>query len=169
MIRNVMAGWTAAVLLLASAGSLLAHHTLAQFDTTTAVRVEGVLVRFEQVNPHSLLFIDQTGRDGKVQRWAVEGPGVLQLKRLGLDLAKFKVGDTIEACGYVTKEGVEWQRTVYAEPVLSRPTETSPKITLTGKLMDGELVVMPDGKRLKWSDYGHHLCLNPGFTDFHSK
>ena len=38
-MKNKVAGWTAAVLLLASAGSLLAHHSLALMDTTTAVKV----------------------------------------------------------------------------------------------------------------------------------
>src|SRR5215468_11136147 len=102
-MKNVMAGSIAAVLALASAGSLLAHHSIAQYDTTTAVRVKGILVRFEQVNPHSVLFLDEERPDGTIQRWAVEGPGALQMRRLGMDIGMFKAGDVIEACGYVTK------------------------------------------------------------------
>src|SRR5580700_3673463 len=98
MKKMMMAGWTAAFLVLAAAGSLVAHHSLAQFDTTTAVRVKGVIVLFAQVNPHTILFVDQKRGDGKTQRWAVEGPGILQLKRMGLDTDFLKVGDFVEAC-----------------------------------------------------------------------
>ena len=71
-MKNKVAGWTAAVLLLASVGSLLAHHSLALMDTTTAVKVKGVVVRFEHVNPHSILFLDQKGalRWNKVPNFA---------------------------------------------------------------------------------------------------
>jgi hypothetical protein len=158
-MKNVMAGGIAAVLALASAGSLLAHHSLAQYDTTAAVRVKGILVRFEQVNPHSVLFLDEERPDGKIQRWAVEGPGVLQLKRLGIELGMFKAGDVIEACGYVTKAGVD------------RTVDTGSKTlkSLSGRLMDGEQIVMSDGQKRKWSDYGFHKCLEPDYSDFHSK
>ena len=119
-MKKIMAGWTAAVLLLVSAGSLLAHHSLSRFDTTKAVTVKGVIVRFEHVNPHSMLFVDQKGADGQTQRWAVEGPGLFQLRRIGIGDDALKVGDVIEACGYVTKDGVESKRTVSTEPISSR-------------------------------------------------
>jgi hypothetical protein len=67
-MKKRMAGWTAAVVVLASAGSLVAHHSLSQFDTTKAVRVKGAIFRFERVNPHSILFVDQKGEDGQIQR-----------------------------------------------------------------------------------------------------
>jgi hypothetical protein len=157
MKKNIVVGWTAAILALASAGSLLAHHSLAQFDTTTAVRVKGVVVRFEQVNPHSLLFIDQKGEDGKIQRWALEGPSVLQFQRRGIALDAFKYGDVVEACGYATKPGAEPQINVKDWKAVSV------------RLMDAELIVMPNGEKRVWSDYGHHKCLDPGYTDFHSE
>jgi hypothetical protein len=139
-------------LLPGSAGSLVAHHSLAQFETTTAVRVKGVITRFEQVNPHSILFVDQKGGNGETERWAVEGPGITQLKRMGRDTGFLKVGDVVEACGYVTKPGVESRRSV------------------SGRLMDGEMLVLADGRKEKWSDYGlGHKCLGPDYQDFHTK
>jgi hypothetical protein len=33
--------------------------------------------------------------------------------------------------------------------------------------MNGELVVMPDGRKEIWSDYGQHLCMDAGFHDSH--
>ena len=168
-MKKMMAGWIAAVLVLVSAGSLLAHHSLAQFDTTKAVTVKGVLVRFEQINPHTILFLDQKGADGQIQRWAVEGPGVLQLKRMGMEIGKeFRIGDVIEACGYVPKEGVESQRTGSTGPISSNLRATAPE-SLPARLMDGEQLVLPNGEKRKWSDYGHHKCLGPDYVDFHAK
>jgi hypothetical protein len=46
---KTVAGCVAAVLL-GSAGALQAHHSLANFDTTTAVRVRGTIVLLELVN-----------------------------------------------------------------------------------------------------------------------
>jgi hypothetical protein len=165
-MKKTITGWIAGVVVFTSAGSLVAHHSLSQFDTTTAITVKGTIVRFELVNPHSILFLDQRGADGKIQRWAVEGPGVTQLKGTGIDKAALKVGDVIEACGYVTREGVESQRTVSTEPISLSLKSSTPK-SMSGRLMDAELLVMPDGQKQKWSDYGQHKCLGPDYHDFH--
>lgn len=153
-----LAGWTAAVVL-ASAGSLAAHHSLAQYDTNTAVRVKGTIVRFERVNPHTILFIDERTPDGEIERWAVEGPAPNQLGRRGFGLDFFRPGDVIEACGYVVKEGVSSRRTLPIETVSSTPKSVS------GRIMDGELIVMPDGRKYVWSDYGHHRCFDGDSRD----
>ncbi len=39
--------WLGMLGALVSAGSLLAHHALTNYDTTTAVRVKGVIVQFQ--------------------------------------------------------------------------------------------------------------------------
>jgi hypothetical protein len=167
-MKKMMTGWTAAALLLVSAGSLLAHHSLTQFDTAKAVTVKGVVVRFEQVNPHSILFVDQTGTDGQIQRWAVEGPGLFQLRRIGFVEDALKVGDLIEVCGYVMKDGIESQRTVSTEPISLSLKATTPK-SMSGRLLTAEYLVMPDGEKRSWGDYGHHKCLGAGYLDIHSR
>ena len=48
-------GSLAVLVALVSAGSVLAHHSLANFDTTKAIRVKGTVVRFHKINPHSKL------------------------------------------------------------------------------------------------------------------
>jgi lysyl-tRNA synthetase class II len=164
-----MAICVALAAVLASAGSLVAHHSLAQFDTTKAVRVKGTLVRFERMNPHSILFVDQKGEDGQIQRWAVEGPSHVQLGRRGFDIEVLKAGDIIEACGYILKNEVAGsQLTVKTEPLSESLKATTPK-TMSGRLMDGELLVMPNGQKQVWSDYGHHKCFAPDYQDFHGR
>jgi len=162
-MKKMKSGWigalVAVILMVVSSGSLVAHHSLSQFDTTIAVRVKGTISRVELVNPHTIVFVDQKGADGQTQRWAVEGPGVIQLARTGFNKESLKVGDIIEACGYVTKEGVDPQQTLSTLP-------SNPK-TASVRLMDAELLVMPGGQVQKWSDYGQHLCLGSDYHDFH--
>jgi len=165
-MKKMMAGWAVAVML-ASAVSLVAHHSLAQFDTTTGVTVKGTVVVFELVNPHSFIFIDEKAKDGQIHRWAIEGPGVNQLTRLGVERLTLKAGDVIEACGYVMKEGLASQRTT-PEPISLSLRDKTPK-GVSGEILTGETLVMPDGKKQVWSDYGHHKCLGTDYQDFHVK
>ena len=169
-MKKMMAGSIAAFALLAAffpAGSLVAHHSLAQFDTTTAVTVKGTIVLVQRVNPHSFIFVDQKGKDGKRERWAIEGPGILQLSRMGIATDALKVGDVLEACGFVPKEGVESQRSMVMAPASENVKQTAPK-NMSGRLLTAEMLVMPDGKTQRWSDYGQHLCLGPDYRDMHT-
>jgi Family of unknown function (DUF6152) len=151
--------------MLVTAGSLLAHHALAQFDTTTAVKVKGTVVLFHRVNPHSLLVLDEKREDGQTHRWVVEGPNALQLTRRQIGYGALQAGDIVEVCGYITRPGIESQRTISMEALSSKTSYTS----LSGQFMDGELLVMADGKKEVWSDYGHHKCFPPDYTDIHTK
>lgn len=166
-MKKMMAGWAAAVIL-ASAGSLVAHHGLSRFDTTTGVTVKGTVVLFERVNPHSFIFIDEKGEDGEMHRWAIEGPTVNQLTRLGIEKDALKAGDVIEACGYLMKAGLQSQKTVSTEPISLSLKDKTPK-SISGQLLNAELLVMPDGRKQIWSDYGQHKCLGPDYKDFHSR
>ena len=132
-MKRVIAGGTAGVLMLAATGSLLAHHSLARFDTTTAVRVKGVIVLVAWVNPHSVLYVDEKRPDGPTQRWAAEGPGVLQLDRRAIGKDAFKVGDVIEVCGYTLKDEFDLPRTTSIEPSSSSPKDTT-SASLSGRV-----------------------------------
>jgi hypothetical protein len=166
-MKKIMAACMATVAVLASAGLLSAHHSLAQFDTTKAVRVKGVVVMFERINPHSIIFLDQKLADGETQRWAVDGPSILQLVRKGFEKTALKAGDVVEVCGYVPKEGADSKlATATTVPLSLGVNGTAPR-SVSGRRMNGELLVMPDGQKHVWSDYGQHLCLDPDFHDFH--
>ena len=155
--KKIIARWAVA-LVLASAGSLLAHHSLAKYDTTKAVRVKGTIVQFHQMNPHSFIFLDQKGTDGQTQRWAAEGPSIGQLNRSGFAKDVLKPGDVVEVCGYAPKEPIVWQ--------IARADS---QISTSGRLINAEVLVMPDGKQQSWGDYGVHKCFAPGYTDQHSR
>jgi hypothetical protein len=158
-MKKMWTAWFAVLMAVVSNTSPLAHHSLASFDTTTAVRVKGTIVEFHRINPHSFIFLDQTTSDGQTRRWAVEGPSILQLNRKSFPKDGLKPGDVVEVCGYVPKERVMWQ---IANP---DPGATS----LAGRLINAETLLMPDGHEKSWGDYGAHKCFAPGFEDQHSK
>src|SRR5262245_8187827 len=108
-MKQTVRGTLTVLSALASAGSLLAHHSLANYDTTKAVRVRGTIVKFQPINPHSIMFLDEKSPEGQTRRWAIEGPSILQLKRTGFAKDVLQAGYVIEVCGYVPKEAVTWQ------------------------------------------------------------
>lgn len=148
-----------AVLVLVSSGTPAAHHSLANHDTSTPVRVTGTVVQVQRINPHSFIFVEETGADGVRQRWAVEGPSAIQFVRMGLAEDFVKPGDVIEVCGYVTKERTVWQ-------IASASPHT---VSLAGRLITAELLVMPGGRTQSWGDYGFHRCFPDGYRDQHSR
>jgi len=153
-MKKLIAILTAWIAVLALAGSLTAHHSLASFDTTMPLRVKGTVVLHELINPHSIIFLDQKKEDGQVQRWAFTGPGVGQIDRMGLSRDVVKAGDSIEICGFAIKEDFPSQRDFKSSPT-----------NMSGRAMNGHVLVMPHGKRRFWSDYGQlSKCLSPGET-----
>ena len=136
----------------------MAHHSILNHDPTP-VRVKGTVVQIHRINPHSFVFLEQTGADGSRQRWAVEGPSSLQLARKNIAEDFLKPGEVIEVCGYTLKEKTMWQ-IASADPSA---------VSLAGRLITAELLVMPDGRIESWGDYGLHHCFPPGYRDKHSK
>ena len=96
--------------------------------------------------------VEEKIAEGQIRRWAVEGPSNLQLKRTGFDPSVLKPGMVIEVCGYAPKEATTWQI------ASADPSATS----LAGRLLNAELLVMPDGHEQSWGDYGAHHCFAPG-------
>ena len=157
-MKSLMAVWLAVLVVLISAGSGLAHHSLANHETTKAVRVKGTIVQFHPINPHSFIYVEEKNADGQIRRWAVEGPSGTALARRGLEKI-VKVGDLIELCGYQPKEATMWQ--------IANPNPGA--ASLAGRLITAELIVMPDGKLQQWEDYGFHHCFPSDYRDTHSK
>lgn len=158
-MKAIIGGSLTVLVALVSAGSLLAHHSLANFDTTTPVRVRGTVVQIHKINPHSFIYLDETTADGRTRRWAAEGPAIRQFSRRGVADNFLKPGDEIEVCGYTHKENVIWQIATADRGAQS----------VAGRLLSVELLVMPDGRELSWEDYGSHHCFAPGYRDSHSK
>ena len=150
-MKRLSAGGIAVVLIVAAAESLLAHHSLARFDTTTAIRVKGVIAEVAWVNPHTIIYVDEKRADGTIQRWGAEGPGILQARRRGADKDVFRVGDEIEVCGYTLKD----------------ETQITTATNVSGRVLATEDLRLWDGVRRSWGDYGHHKCHSGDDKEIH--
>ena len=75
-----------------------AHHgSSVNYDYSKTVTLVGTVTEFRWRNPHSALFIDVKGKDGKVVNYAIELPSPTLLSRgeLGWTRHTFKPGDHV--------------------------------------------------------------------------
>ncbi len=83
-----------------------AHHAFsAAFDENKPINLQGKVTKVELVNPHSWLWIDVTGEDGKVTNWGVEGGPPVNLFRNGITKTSLPVGSEIKVFAYQAKSG----------------------------------------------------------------
>lgn len=78
-----------------------AHHAFAaEFDADRPVEVQGVVKRVRFVNPHSWIYIDVTGPDGKVTTWGFEFGSPNSLANAGLSKEDIKPGTKVKINGF---------------------------------------------------------------------
>ena len=84
-----------AAVALAFAAPAFAHHGGGSFDLSKSITYNGVLTKVELVNPHSWLYFDVTGPDGKVSHHRCEMRSVHVLRRSGWNKEQFPAGKSI--------------------------------------------------------------------------
>jgi hypothetical protein len=124
-----------------------AHHSFsALFDGSTPIQFKGVITSLQIANPHIFIFMNVKGSDGKTESWALEGPSLYGFERKRLKPDFLKKGDTIGVCGYAVRPG-------------AKSTLEAPATGKSGKMFSAELLILPNGQKLAWADYGTRKCL----------
>src|SRR5688572_22399798 len=76
-----------------------AHHGAGQYDMRTKVELEGKVTRVDFVNPHTYVYFDVVGTDGKVIAMKCETRGATVLRRSGWSPEMFVRGTSIKVAG----------------------------------------------------------------------
>jgi len=74
----------------------LGHHGPGSFELAKTIELSGKLTRIDLVNPHSWLYFENTGSDGKVSRFRCEMRSVHVLRRSGWSADMFRLGQPIK-------------------------------------------------------------------------
>lgn len=126
--RRVPAVLTAAlagVALLLGAQQAQAHHAFAaEFDAKQPLDLQGVITKAKWVNPHSWLYFDVTGADGKVTNWGVEFGAPNSLANKGLSKSDLKVGQPVRIKGFRSKNGEAYGYSVFVTLADGRTIQT---------------------------------------------
>jgi len=105
MKSTVVMAFIFTVALFGAAAPGMAHHSSAMFDQSKTVTLEGVVKKWELTNPHSWLWVDVKGKDGKVVTWGFEAEGPSTLQRAGIKPSDFKEGTKITITGNPMRNG----------------------------------------------------------------
>src|SRR6476619_6813130 len=76
-----------------------AHHGAGRYDMRQNVELDGKLTRLDFVNPHSYVYFDVVGGDGKVVAMKCEMRSATVLRRSGWSPEMFKPGASIKVAG----------------------------------------------------------------------
>lgn len=90
--------------LIASAASLLAHHSAAAEYEAKPIRLEGTLTRVNWTNPHVWFYLDVKDAAGKVAHWDLEGSSPNGLLRNGWQKGTVKAGDKVTVLCWKAKD-----------------------------------------------------------------
>jgi hypothetical protein len=94
------------LLLFIGAYPIAAHHSFAaEFDDKQPVTLEGTVVKFEFMNPHSWIHLDVKSEDGKVALWRVETGSTNALFRRGWRKDSLRPGDHVAIDAFRAKDG----------------------------------------------------------------
>lgn len=111
MSRQFWRAAPAACLLLVAAFAAQAHHSFAVFfDSDRIVSVRGAVVDFQFRNPHGLIRIKVTDKDGKESIWKAETNSPSILERRGWAKDTLKAGEVISMDGWPARDGSSYMR-----------------------------------------------------------
>jgi hypothetical protein len=94
------------MLVLAGTFPAFGHHSFAaEFDDKQPVSLDGTVVKFDFMNPHSWIYMDVKKPDGTSERWSVETGSTNALFRRGWRKDSLRAGDHVTIDAYRAKDG----------------------------------------------------------------
>ena len=115
MTRHLMAGTVAALL---AGGAMMAHHSYADYDRNSPIKLEGTVKHVLWANPHVVLTLATEGQGEYLVEWAA----LFQLSKSGINAAPVKPGDRIVVTGSVNRNPERRILTLVRE--ISRPSDS---------------------------------------------
>lgn len=95
-----------AALVALMAVSAAAHHSFsAEYDSNKPIKLAGKVTEMRWSNPHAWIYINVTGKDGKVVKWAWETGGANSLYRRGWRKEDLVAGTELVIDGYQARNG----------------------------------------------------------------
>jgi hypothetical protein len=83
-----------------------AHHSFAaEFDVNKVVHLEGTVLKFAWVNPHSWLYVNVKKPDGTLEEWKIEGGAPSALLRRGWNRNSLPAGTKIVVNAFQARDG----------------------------------------------------------------
>lgn len=77
-----------------------AHHSIASaYEPSRRVRIEGLIVQFQFVNPHPFVLVDVADETGMPQRWRLEMDNRRELADVGITADTLRPRDRIVVTG----------------------------------------------------------------------
>jgi len=83
--------------------SLPAHHGKGAFEMDKLTVLKGTVMKFEFINPHTLIYVDAIGDKGAVEHWIAESSSNNHLGRGGYDKNSVKPGEQVVVTGHRAK------------------------------------------------------------------
>jgi hypothetical protein len=124
--RSVVVALASAAAAMTIGTAVAAHHSMAMFEETKTITVEGAVKEFQYTNPHSWLLVDVKNKDGSVTTWGFEAEGPTTLQRAGIRPSEFPVGTRVTITGRPMKDGrprATWEFLVRADGKKFNPRE----------------------------------------------
>src|SRR5437868_10055846 len=91
--------------LMGSAAAVAHHNPASHYLLDQTITVQGVVTKWQLINPHARVYFDVKKADGKVESWVAEGNAAGILKRRGFTKDTLKAGDAIKITGSPSREG----------------------------------------------------------------
>jgi hypothetical protein len=104
-MMSLVKRFVAGALLLVSQHAWAHHSFAAEYDRTKMVTLDGVVTKVDWENPHTWLYLDVKGEDGKLVSWAVEAANPSALTHAGWNKDSLKPGDKVKVEAYMAKNG----------------------------------------------------------------